>query len=162
VPTAGEGEVGRDQALEEPIEPQPTGVIVQIECNVLGTATIATMAATACGRQAWRQLMRNTSRGPAANPSNVLRQQRQLHSRFPLSRQISSTARSSPRRAVPQSPSSFLRQQPLAQRSYSSGQAHPPPRGSNNQVKFWPFLIVIALGSGGYILLVNRRKGELA
>jgi UMP-CMP kinase len=100
--------------------------------------------------------MGNTSRGPAAN---ILRQQQQQY-RFAFSRQISSTTRSSSRRTVPQSPSFSLRQQPLAQRSYSSGSQgkSTPPKGSNNQVKFWPFLIVIAFGSGGYMLLVNRRN----
>ncbi|KAK4039261.1 adenylate kinase-domain-containing protein [Parachaetomium inaequale] len=112
------------------------------------------MAATASGRQAWRQLLRNTPRGPAPK-------QQQYRSAF--SRQISSTTtQASSRRAVPQSqsPSAFLRQQPLAQRSYSSGSQgkNTPPRSNSNQVKFWPFLIVIALGSGGYMLLVNRRK----
>ncbi|KAK3943627.1 uridylate kinase [Diplogelasinospora grovesii] len=34
----------------------------------------------------------------------------------------------------------------------------PPKKGQNEPVKFWPFLIVIALGSGGYVLLINRRK----
>ncbi|KAK4240942.1 adenylate kinase-domain-containing protein [Achaetomium macrosporum] len=119
------------------------------------------MAATACGRQAWQQLVRNTSRGPAAAPSNLLRQQQQY--RLAFRRQASSTTRAVPRRAVTESPSSLLRQQPLAQRSYSSGsqggQQAPPPRSSNNsQIKFWPFVVVIALGSGGYMLLVNRRK----
>lgn len=33
----------------------------------------------------------------------------------------------------------------------------PPPRDTN-KVAFWPFVAVIALGSGGYMLLVNRRK----
>ncbi|KAK4105548.1 UMP-CMP kinase [Parathielavia hyrcaniae] len=108
------------------------------------------MTATACGRQAWRQLIRSTA-------SN-LRQQQPLQPRFAFSRQISSTTRSLPSRTATRSPFSLLRQQPFAQRSYSSQGQPPPPRGSNNQVKFWPFLIVIALGSGGYILLVNRRK----
>jgi UMP-CMP kinase len=113
------------------------------------------MAATASGRQAWRQLMRNSCRGPAT-PSNLLRQQ---HRAF--TRQASSTTQSSSRRVVTQSPSSFLRQQQFAQRSYSSGsQGHNTPPRSNSQVKFWPFLIVIAFGSGGYILLANRRKSE--
>jgi len=48
-----------------------------------------------------------------------------------------------------------------ARRSYTSG-APPPPRNNKDKVKFWPFVLVVALGSGGYILLVNRRKGVLA
>ncbi|KAL2133930.1 hypothetical protein VTI74DRAFT_1348 [Chaetomium olivicolor] len=113
------------------------------------------MAATASARQAWRQLLRNASRG---TPSNILRQQQQQQLRSAFRRHASSssstTAQVSSRRAQP----SFLRQQPFAQRSYSSGSQHTPPPRSNNQVKFWPFLIVIACGSGGYMLLVNRRK----
>ncbi|KAL2199302.1 adenylate kinase-domain-containing protein [Corynascus similis CBS 632.67] len=116
------------------------------------------MAATASGRQAWRQLMRNTSRGPA---SSLSKPQPQQQYQFAFSRQISSKARVSPGRAASQSPSSIFRQQqPFAQRSYSSGSQggkNTPPRNSQ-QVKFWPFVVVIALGSGGYVLLVNRRK----
>lgn len=41
-------------------------------------------------------------------------------------------------------------------RQYSS---QPPKR--NDNVKFWPFLVVIGVGSLGYVGLVNRRKGEL-
>ncbi|KAH6650675.1 adenylate kinase-domain-containing protein [Chaetomium tenue] len=114
------------------------------------------MAATASSRQAWRQLIGNTTRGPV---SNILRQQQQQY-RSAFCRQISSTTRASSRRTVSQPPSFALRQQPLAQRSYSSGSQgkNTPPKGSNNQVKFWPFLIVIALGSGGYMLLINRQS----
>ncbi|KAK3395869.1 adenylate kinase-domain-containing protein [Sordaria brevicollis] len=44
-------------------------------------------------------------------------------------------------------------------RSYSNlpPGGSPPPR-ETNKVAFWPFVAVIALGSGGYMLLVNRRK----
>lgn len=116
------------------------------------------MAATP-SRQAW-QLMRNSSRVPAAN---LLRQQQQpLRSAF--SRHASSTTQSSSRRAVTQSPSSFLRQQPLAQRSYSSGGSqgqNTPPKNSGSPFKVWPFVVILALGSGGYMLLSNQRKSEL-
>ncbi|KAJ4297214.1 bifunctional uridylate/adenylate kinase [Collariella sp. IMI 366227] len=109
--------------------------------------------ATASGRQAWRQLLRNTSTS-IPSTSNILRQQQhQLQSAF--KRHASSFTQPSTRRTH----QSFLRQQPFAQRSYSSGSQHtPPPRGNNSQVKFWPFVIVIACGSGGYLLLVNRQK----
>jgi UMP-CMP kinase len=117
------------------------------------------MAATACGRQGWRQLIRNSCHGPATTtPSkNLLRQQQPY--RLAFQRQASSTTRTTPH--------SLLRQQPLAQRSYSSGsqggqQTPPPPRSSNSQIKFWPFVVLIALGSGGYMLLINRRKSELS
>lgn len=124
------------------------------------TAWKETMAATASGRQAWRQLMRKSS---SRGPSSLLRQFQQ--DQFALRRYASSAStRTSSRRVITQSPSTFLRQQPLVQRSYSSGSqgGQTPPRSNNNQIKFWPFVIVIALGSGGYMLLVNRRKGELA
>ena len=118
------------------------------------------MAASAAGRQAWRQLMRNTTTTTRTTSSNLLRQQLPQYSSV-LRRQASSTAQSSSRRVATQSPSSILRQQPRAQqyRSYSSGA--PPPGGNKNQVKFWPFVVVIALGSGGYVLLANGRKSEL-
>ncbi|KAI2471205.1 hypothetical protein F4781DRAFT_128095 [Annulohypoxylon bovei var. microspora] len=32
-----------------------------------------------------------------------------------------------------------------------------PPRGSNDAVKFWPFLVIIGLGFGGYAFLVKTR-----
>ncbi|KAK4136346.1 UMP-CMP kinase [Trichocladium antarcticum] len=112
-------------------------------------------------RQAWRQLIRTSSRSPAT-PSNLLQQQR-----LALRRQASTSTRAPSRRAVAPSPSALLRPQPSARRSYSSGPQGnqqtpppppPPPRSNGNQVKFWPFVIVIACGSGGYMLLVNRRK----
>ncbi|CAK7201430.1 bifunctional uridylate/adenylate kinase [Sporothrix eucalyptigena] len=34
----------------------------------------------------------------------------------------------------------------------------PPPPPKPSSIKFWPFLVVIALGSGGYVLLVNQRN----
>lgn len=32
---------------------------------------------------------------------------------------------------------------------------------SSGNIKFWPFFGVIAIGTAGYVGLVNRRKGEL-
>lgn len=40
-------------------------------------------------------------------------------------------------------------------RPYSS-----QPTGRKDTVKFWPFILVIGLGTLGYVALVNRRKGE--
>ncbi|KAK9420979.1 hypothetical protein SUNI508_06124 [Seiridium unicorne] len=40
-----------------------------------------------------------------------------------------------------------------ARRAYSTE----PPKGSSNSIKFWPFLVIIALGTGGYAMIVNRR-----
>ncbi|KAK6193423.1 eukaryotic translation initiation factor 2 subunit gamma [Pestalotiopsis sp. IQ-011] len=40
-----------------------------------------------------------------------------------------------------------------ARRAYSTE----PPKGSNNSIKFWPFLVIIALGTGGYAMVVNQR-----
>lgn len=136
------------------------------------------MAATSCGRQAWQQLLRNSSSSSSARRSAVTSsslvcqpQQRQQHQlAAALRRQASTSPRVPSRRAATQSPFAFPRQQPLAQRSYSSGSQGgqhtppppPPPRrsSSNDQIKFWPFLVVIALGSGGYVLLVKQRNGE--
>lgn len=74
---------------------------------------------------------------------------------------------SSPRPAF--APSSF--RQLTARRFYSEGPKGsnnssgippppppPPPKPSN--IKFWPFIVVIALGSGGYMLLVNQRNNS--
>ncbi|KAI4868586.1 hypothetical protein F4820DRAFT_444998 [Hypoxylon rubiginosum] len=32
-----------------------------------------------------------------------------------------------------------------------------PPRGPNNAVKFWPFLVIIGLGTGGYVFMIKSR-----
>ncbi|KAI1862138.1 uncharacterized protein JN550_010441 [Neoarthrinium moseri] len=40
-----------------------------------------------------------------------------------------------------------------ARRSYSSE----PPKGSSSSIKFWPFLVIIALGTGGYAMVVKQR-----
>ncbi|KAL1844267.1 hypothetical protein VTJ49DRAFT_2324 [Mycothermus thermophilus] len=116
-------------------------------------------------RQAWRQLIRAGTRvagGPASSLRQQPQQQQQLRQcQAAFRRQVSSLAASTSRRATTQSStssaSSVLRQ-PLARRTYSSGPKPPPGSNSNQQIKFWPFVIVIALGSGGYILLINRNK----
>lgn len=48
-----------------------------------------------------------------------------------------------------------VRNNPPSRRAYSTE----PPKSTGNQVKFWPFLVIIAAGTGGYVLLANRRKG---
>ncbi|KFA72595.1 hypothetical protein S40288_09373 [Stachybotrys chartarum IBT 40288] len=42
-------------------------------------------------------------------------------------------------------------------RQQSRFYASQPPRSTNNQIKFWPFLVLIAVGSAGYAGLVKRR-----
>ncbi|KAI0125705.1 uridylate kinase [Xylariales sp. AK1849] len=42
---------------------------------------------------------------------------------------------------------------PATRRAYSTQ----PPKGPNSNVKFWPFVIIIAAGTGGYALLVNTK-----
>ncbi|KAK5663621.1 hypothetical protein OQA88_4052 [Cercophora sp. LCS_1] len=101
------------------------------------------MAASA-QRQAWQKVAASTLRNIPRSPT--------------------AAAAAAARRTISASPSPRLVSRPLLQalkpaprRTYSSG-APPPPRSSDG-VKFWPFVAVIALGSGGYMLLVNRRKG---
>ncbi|CAK7274145.1 bifunctional uridylate/adenylate kinase [Sporothrix epigloea] len=49
----------------------------------------------------------------------------------------------------------------VARRSYSSSTPPPPPPPPKpSGIKFWPFVVVIALGSGGYVLLVNQRNAN--
>lgn len=43
-------------------------------------------------------------------------------------------------------------------RTYSSE----PPKGNNAAVKFWPFVLVIVAGSGGYALLVNKKADAMS
>ncbi|KAM7222135.1 uridylate kinase [Rhypophila decipiens] len=95
-------------------------------------------------RQAWRQLAQR-----AASSSSTASSAARLSS---FARQQFSTAA---KRPIP----SFRAN---STRSYSSSSPPPPtpPRKKNpNELKFWPFLVVIALGSGGYILLANKRNG---
>ncbi|KAI0018355.1 hypothetical protein F4780DRAFT_781507 [Xylariomycetidae sp. FL0641] len=32
-----------------------------------------------------------------------------------------------------------------------------PPKGQNNAIKFWPFLAIIALGTGAFMYVANTR-----
>ncbi|KAI1780088.1 hypothetical protein F4818DRAFT_437379 [Hypoxylon cercidicola] len=32
-----------------------------------------------------------------------------------------------------------------------------PPRGPNNAVKFWPFLVIIGVGTAGYVFMIKSR-----
>lgn len=141
-----------------------------------------TMAAAASGRQAWRQVMR----APASSTQKpqLGRQSEQLLQRRAASSSSSSPAaahsiiqrptapavspRSLPARNTSTTATTRGPKQQQQQRSYSSSSQSnnsstppppPPPRGKDkNNLKFWPFLVVIALGSSSYILLVNRRK----
>ncbi|KAI0851524.1 hypothetical protein F5Y00DRAFT_229994 [Daldinia vernicosa] len=45
---------------------------------------------------------------------------------------------------------------PFRFRTYSTQ----PPRGSNNTVKFWPFLAIIGLGTAGYVMLVRAKAAS--
>ncbi|KAI1383303.1 uncharacterized protein F4822DRAFT_72964 [Hypoxylon trugodes] len=42
---------------------------------------------------------------------------------------------------------------PTTFRAYSAQ----PPRGSNNSVKFWPFLAIIGIGTAGYVFMIKSR-----
>jgi hypothetical protein len=103
-----------------------------------------------------RNLPRATSRLPTAHFGLVLR--RDAFSSSSTSRFWSRQQSAKPATvATPTKLPSSL----ATRRSYSSGSPPPPPPKSGNNIKFWPFVAVIALGSGGYMLLVNRRKGAL-
>jgi hypothetical protein len=49
----------------------------------------------------------------------------------------------------------------LATRSSRCYSSQPPKPRRNDEVKFWPFVVVILVGTGGYVALVNRRNGKL-
>ncbi|KAK4454636.1 adenylate kinase-domain-containing protein [Podospora aff. communis PSN243] len=104
-------------------------------------------------RQAWRKLaastLRNLPRSSIRPPT--------AHCGLVFRRNASSSARlwSQQQKVNPAARPTKLPTSNTARRSYSSGA--PPPKGNQN-IKFWPFVAVIALGSGGYMLLVNRRK----
>lgn len=103
-------------------------------------------------RQAWRQLVSRTASSSTLRLSSLARQQFSTATiRTPKK---SSSALSGFRSTCSSS----------SRRSYSSSTPPPPPpprKKNPNELKFWPFLVVIALGSGGYILLANQRNGEL-
>lgn len=48
----------------------------------------------------------------------------------------------------------------LASRSGRFYSSQPPKPRRNDEVKFWPFVVVILVGTGGYVALVNRRNGK--
>jgi UMP-CMP kinase len=54
-------------------------------------------------------------------------------------------------------PSSPFASKPFRQHRFISSQ---PPRNTN-QIKFWPFLVIVGLGTFGYTQLVKRRIGEI-
>ncbi|KAK4181565.1 putative uridylate kinase [Triangularia setosa] len=97
--------------------------------------------AAVAGRQVWRQLARNTGTSAAI---------RRTISSLPKSqfRPASVPAFNTTSKAVPQ----FTQQQQY--RSYSSGGSS----GDGTPVKFWPFVAVLAAGTSGWILLINRQK----
>ena len=53
----------------------------------------------------------------------------------------------------------FSTRRPYSSQSQPQPQPPPPPK-SKNKISFWPFALIIGLGTGSYILLVNRRKGK--
>lgn len=57
-------------------------------------------------------------------------------------------------RLTPRTSSSLAAQ---SSRPYSS---QPPKPRRNDEVKFWPFLAVIIVGTGGYMALAKHRHGE--
>ncbi|ETS87720.1 hypothetical protein PFICI_01548 [Pestalotiopsis fici W106-1] len=66
---------------------------------------------------------------------------------------FASSALSRATTAAPRTPTKIATT--AARRAYSTE----PPKGSNNSIKFWPFVVIIALGTGGYAMIVNRRAG---
>ncbi|KAK4202259.1 putative uridylate kinase [Triangularia verruculosa] len=95
--------------------------------------------AVAAGRQAWRQLARNTGTS-AAIRRTIFSLPKSQHS--PFRPAFNTTSKALPRFSQPQ------------YRSYSSGGSS----GGGTQVKFWPFVMVLAAGSAGWVLLINRQK----
>ncbi|KAH6963528.1 hypothetical protein DER45DRAFT_112485 [Fusarium avenaceum] len=58
-------------------------------------------------------------------------------------------------RLTPRTSSSLAAQ---SSRPYSS---QPPKPRRNDEVKFWPFLAVIIVGTGGYMALAKHRHGKI-
>lgn len=111
-------------------------------------------------RQAWQKLatatLRNHLKPTTAIHSGLVAPRAALSSSsLSSSRYYSSAVRPSLRTTkssyTSSNPSSFS-----SRRSYSS--SPPPPRSTGNNIKFWPFVILIAITSGGYVLLAYQRK----
>ncbi|KAK4648202.1 bifunctional uridylate/adenylate kinase [Podospora bellae-mahoneyi] len=100
-------------------------------------------AAAAVGRQAWRKLARNNSTAAIRRTISLLPKSQQFR---PTSSVPAFTANAS--KAAPR----FSQSQQY--RSYSSGGSS----GDGTKVKFWPFVLVLAAGTGGWVLLINRQK----
>ncbi|KAK3329024.1 adenylate kinase-domain-containing protein, partial [Apodospora peruviana] len=116
------------------------------------------IAASAVPRQGWRQLVQRTTSTAArfSSPSPS------FTSTIPGRRAtLSTTTTTGKVQATSVSASAFVRRQAAAaskqqRRAYSSLPGGPPP--PKNELKFWPFIVILALGSGCYILLVNQRQ----
>ncbi|RYP24835.1 hypothetical protein DL765_000381 [Monosporascus sp. GIB2] len=65
------------------------------------------------------------------------------------------TTTAQPTKTISSSSSPILRFHPrdAPRRAYSTQ----PPKNSGNQVKFWPFVLIIAAGTGAYVLLARKR-----
>lgn len=112
--------------------------------------------AASVSRQGWRQLVQRTA--SSSTPSRQLL----ISSRGPLSSSATASARQHFSTKRFSSATSPLRSNSgsSSRRSYSSS-SPPPPPPPRAEFKVWPFVVLIAITSGGYMLLVNRRKGEL-
>ncbi|KAK4659184.1 LOW QUALITY PROTEIN: bifunctional uridylate/adenylate kinase [Podospora pseudocomata] len=101
------------------------------------------IAAAAVGRQAWRKLVRNNSTAAIRRTISLLPKSQQFRPTFSVPAFTANASKAAPR---------FSQSQQY--RSYSSGGSS----GDGTKVKFWPFVLVLAAGTGGWVLLINRQK----
>ncbi|KAJ1331459.1 UMP-CMP kinase [Microdochium nivale] len=105
-------------------------------------------------RMLWRQVTARAAPASlaASAPRVAAKTASSASSSFSTSTFSSSILRAaaSPKRQPRSSISSF-------RRTYSSEQ----PKGNNAAVKFWPFVLVIVAGSGGYALMVNKKADAM-
>ncbi|KAK3337274.1 uridylate kinase [Cercophora scortea] len=100
-------------------------------------------------RQTWRQLMRLHSQRTATLTATARTCPRFLPVAAPARRSYSSNPNPNPNsNSNPNSGSS----------SSSNPPPPPPPRNSGQEVKFWPFAVLIAIASGAYVLLTRTRQ----
>lgn len=103
------------------------------------------IAAAAVGRQAWRKLARNNSTAAIRRTISLLPKSQQFRPTSSVPAFTANASKAAPRVSQSQQ-----------YRSYSSGGSS----GDGTKVKFWPFVLVLAAGTGGWVLLINRQKSK--
>ena len=156
------------QPSRRPLSMAPAGTAAASVNRVLTRQLMRTPVAVSPSPMGPLQRLHMASRGFRALP-RLLSNRSTGHcpSRSPFPRQNQQpNVKTSPARR-PYSSSTPPGSQPQSQQQSSSSSPPPPPpppppKDSSKGFKIWPFLVLIALGSGSYVLLVKQRAGRLS